>query len=88
MEATGDGVPEQIYALGAGCKLGLRKSQALELGSLERVSSQEVIRSSAFGSQDPPACGGWNDWPQLCTPLCSQTPAITSSWEEYFFHAP
>lgn len=53
VEATEHGVPEQICALGAGCKLGLRRSQALDLGSLGRVSSQEGIRSSAFGSQNP-----------------------------------
>lgn len=52
VEAAEHGVPGQICALEAGCKLG-RRSQALNLGSLGRVSSQEGIRSSAFGSQNP-----------------------------------
>lgn len=55
---------------------------------VKRVSglgtSQEGIRSSAFGSQNPSACERWKNWLQFCTPFCIHMPAMTSSKELHF----
>lgn len=82
-----DGVLEEVCALGAGWGLMSRGSQVLELSSLVRGSGQEGLRSSALGSQSPPACERQNDRPQFCTPpaaTCLPSPHQGRS----IFHAP